>query len=123
MGYPLARDRLINRRGGDAPEANMGAGHRRDRPRKTPAVAVEHRQGPQIDRMVPYAPDESVAERVEIGATVVIDDPLRIAGGARGVVERDRVPFILGRHFREGRVAARDERFVIHLAEELATRS
>jgi hypothetical protein len=35
-----------------------------------------------------HAPDEDVAERVQIGAAVVVDDALRIAGRARGVVER-----------------------------------
>ena len=35
-----------------------------------------------------------VAERVQIGAAVVIDDALGVAGRARGVVERDRVPFV-----------------------------
>ncbi len=96
MGYSLARDRLIDRRGVDAPQANMSAGHRRNRPRKTPAVAVEHRQGPQIDRMVPHAPDENVAKRIQIGAAVVIHDPLRITGRARRVVESNRFPLIFG---------------------------
>ena len=40
-----------------------------------------------------------VADRVQVGAAVVVDDALGIAGRARGVVERDRLPFV-------GRVAA-----------------
>ena len=32
--------------------------------------------------------------RVQVGAAVVVDHALRVAGGARGVVERDRVPLV-----------------------------
>jgi hypothetical protein len=56
---------------------------------------VEHRQRPQVHRVVRHAPDEDIADAVQIGAAVVIDHALRIAGGARGVVERDRLPLVL----------------------------
>src|ERR1700731_4138308 len=120
MGYSLTRDRLVDRRGVDAPQANMSAGHRRDRPRKAPAVAVEHWQGPEIDRVVPHAPDENVAERIQIGAAVMIHDPLRITGRTRSVVESNRFPLIFGRLFREGGVASCEKCLVIHLPEKVA---
>jgi hypothetical protein len=66
----------------------MRPGECGDRPRKAPAVAVEHRQGPQIDRMMPHAPDENIAERIQTGAAMVIDDTLRVPGGAGSVVGR-----------------------------------
>ena len=35
-------------------------------------------------------------QRVEVGAAMVVDHALGVAGGARGVVERDRVPLVGG---------------------------
>jgi hypothetical protein len=109
MGHLFARDCLVDRSGLDPTQSDMGAGHRRDRPRETPAVAVEHRQGPQIDRVLPHAPDQDAAERVQISSTVVIDDTFRVAGGPRGVVERDRLPLVLRHHLHELRVAGREK--------------
>ena len=58
--------------------------------------------------------------RQQIGAAMVIDHALGIAGGAGGVVERDRVPFV-GRAFsRRSRVARGDELLILDLAEPLA---
>ena len=88
----------------------MGAGHRRDRPREAPAVAVEHRQGPQIDRVLPHAPDQNIAERIQISAAMVIDDALGVAGRARGIVERDRVPLVRRRQLPQIRGRRRRER-------------
>jgi hypothetical protein len=86
MGHPFARDRLVDRPGFDPPQADMRPGECGNGPWEAPAVAVEHRQCPQIDRMMPHAPDEDVAERIQISAAVVIDDTLRVAGRAGGVV-------------------------------------
>ena len=74
----------------------MRAGDDRDRPREAPAVAVKHRQRPQIDRMLaPCAQVTTLPTAEQMRAAVVIDDALRIAGGAGGVIERDRVPFVV----------------------------
>ncbi len=66
------------------------------RPREAPAVAVEHRQRPQIDRVLGHGAGQHVALGHQVGAAVVVDDALGIAGRAGGVVERDRVPFVVG---------------------------
>jgi hypothetical protein len=79
----------------DLAQAHMGARHRHHRPAETPAVAMEQRQRPQIDRLARHLPRHDVAERLQIGAAVGIDDALRPAGGAGGVVERDRLPLVL----------------------------
>ena len=63
-----------------------------------------------------------VAERVQVGAAVVVDDALRIAGGAGGVVQRDRVPLVGRRLPGELRVALGEERLVVDVAETLAAR-
>jgi hypothetical protein len=39
---------------------------------------------------------DDVAGREQMRAAMVIDDALRVAGRARRVVERDRVPFVAG---------------------------
>jgi hypothetical protein len=123
MGDVLARDRRVDPLGLDPPQADMRAGERRDGPRKAPAVAVKHRQGPEIDRMVPHSPDEDVAERVQIGAAMVIDHALGVAGGARGVVESDRFPLVPRHHLLELRITGREKRFVVHFTEPLAART
>ena len=92
-------DRLLGERGEDRlarhlAQADLGPGLQDDAPREAPAVAVEHRQSPQIDRELRHAPDEDVADRVQVRAAVVIDHALRVAGGARGVVQRDRLPLV-----------------------------
>ena len=74
----------------------MGADDRRERPRETPAIAVEHRQGPQIDCVFLHRGGQGVALSKEIRATVMRNDTFGIARGARGVVDRNGVPFVLG---------------------------
>ena len=75
-----------------------------------PAVAVEHRQRPQVDRVVAHVPADDVGQRVQVGAAVVVDHALGVAGGAGGVVERDGVPLVVGQRPVEVRVAAGEER-------------
>ena len=123
MGDAVARDRVVDRCRLDPAQADMGTGERGDGPRKAPAVAVKHRQGPQIDRVLPHAPDQDVAERVQVGAAMVIDDAFRVAGGARGVVERDRVPIRRPASLPGIQGHRREKGLVIQLAEPLAARS
>ena len=70
---------------------------------KAPAVAMEHRQRPEIHRVLRHAPVEDVADRVQMRAAMVIDHALRIAGGARRVVQRDRIPLVGRRSARRSR--------------------
>ena len=91
-----------------------------DRPREAPAVAVEHGQRPEIDRPMRHGPGDAVAERVQVGAPVVIDDALGVARGAGGVVERDRLPLVLGPAPVVVRVAVGQQRLVFDAAEQVA---
>ncbi len=120
MGHLVIGDRAVDRGRLDPAQADLRARLQGDRPRKAPAVAVEHRQGPQIGRVQPHVPDQDVADRVQIGAAVMVDHALGPAGGARGVVERDRLPFIGRKQRREVRIALVQERLVGGLAEPLA---
>ena len=72
--------------------------------------------------MVGHVPRDRVRDRVEVRAPVAVDHALRVAGGAGGVVERDRVPLVGRPPPREVRVAAREERLVLDLAEQVPAR-
>ncbi len=118
--HPLALDQLEDPGRFDLPQADMGGADRGHGPGEGPAVAVEHRQGPEIDRARIEAEDQGAAHGVQEGAAVVIDDALGIAGRARGVAERDRVPFVRGRRPVERGIARRQQRLVVHDPEALA---
>jgi len=53
--------RIIDRLGVGAAQADRGAGDQRQGPREAPAIAMEHRQGPEIDRMDAHRPLRGVA--------------------------------------------------------------
>ena len=113
-------NQIENRLRVDAPQTHIGARRCRDCPRETPAVAVKHRQRPQIHRMRCHAPRHDVAHRVEIRAAVVIHHALGVTRGARGVVKGERVPLLV-RHFPgKIRVPLGNECFVVDAAQQLA---
>ena len=68
---------------------------------------------------MPHAPDQDVADSVQVRASMMIDDALGVAGGARGVVERDRLPFVHRQHRRQAEIGAVEQRLVGGLAQEL----
>src|SRR5690606_7924478 len=79
----------------DPAQAHVHTGDGGDCPGVAPAVAVEHRQGPQVDRVLTHVPGHLVTHGVEEGTAVVIDHTLGVAGGAGGVVEADGVPLVI----------------------------
>ena len=81
---------------------------------------MKHRQGPEIDRVAADVGGEDVAGGEQIGAAMVVDDALRIAGRARGVVERDRVPFVAGRRPLVSFVPLGDQGLVVEIPQPLA---
>jgi len=87
---------------GDADAAGSGGGRR---PGKAPAVAVEHRQRPEVLTFCGEAVIERHRERVQVCAAVMVDHALRAAGGAGGVIDGDRLVFVLDRR-NDLRVAA-----------------
>ena len=92
--HAVLRDQPVDRRRVHGAEADVRPGVRRHRPGEAPAVAVEHRQRPQVDAVPRHVPGDDVADRGEVGAAVVDDDALRVARRARGVVERDGLPLV-----------------------------
>jgi len=81
MGDAVRADGVEDQLRIDSAQADVGPGVGSHGPHKAPAVAVEHRQRPQIDGVRRHAPTDDVAHRIEIGAAVMIDDALRITGG------------------------------------------
>src|SRR5258708_20748459 len=75
-------------------QADMRTSHGSHGPGKAPAIAMEHWQRPQIDTLAVHAGRDDFGERVEVGATSRVHDAFRIAGGARGVVDRNRLVLI-----------------------------
>ena len=98
----------------------MRAAKRRDGPREAPAVAMEHRQRPQVAREVRHGPRRGVANRVQVRAAMMGDDALRVARRARGVRDGDRVPLVLRRLEPRERVVRDQQRLVLVPAEPLA---
>ena len=117
---PLVADRREDQRRIDAAQAHVRGAGGGDRPRVRPAAAVEHRQRPQVDAVGREPERERVAERVEIRAAMVIDDALGIAGRARRVEQRERVPLVARARPRERGIAFREQILVAHAAEALA---
>ena len=113
-------DQVVHRLGAHLAQADVNARLDADRPREAPAVAMEHRQRPQIDRVAAHVGGDDIADREQVGAAVMIDDPLGVAGGARGVVERNRVPLVARPDPFVFRVALGEQRLVVERAERCA---
>ncbi len=94
MRHPVFQQRLIDGARLHMAQADAHPGGGRQCPGEAPAVAVEHRQGPQIDGVLGQLPGEHVVDRIEVGAAMVIDHPLGVARGARGVVQGNRLPLV-----------------------------
>ena len=120
MGHAMVGDGVVHRRRAHLAQADMGAGHHRDGPWEAPAIAMKHRQRPEIDAVLAHAAGEHVADGEQVGAAVVINDALGISGGARSVVERDRVPLIVRPVPVEAWIAGGDELLVFERAQPLA---
>ena len=91
-----------------------------DGPGVAPAVAMEHRQSPEIDWLMAKAQQREVADGVQIGAAMVVDHALRGAGGAGGVVQRDRIPFVPQGHGLEMGIALLQQCLVVERADQAA---
>ena len=91
-------------RGLELRQAQMHAAHRRDRPREAPAVAVEHRQRPQVDGVAVEPHVQRHRQRLQVRAAMVVHDALGPRGRAARVVEREQRTLV--RH-RAGNAARR----------------
>ncbi|MGY3467361.1 hypothetical protein ACVW0I_004232 [Bradyrhizobium sp. LM6.11] len=69
----------------DLAQADIDAGGGSNSPGETPPVAVEHRQRPEINRMLAEIAREDIADGIQICAAMMGHDALGIARGARRV--------------------------------------
>ena len=120
MGHAVIGDGVVYRLRPHRAEAHMRAGDEAQRPGEAPAVAVEHRQRPQIYGMLAHAGRDGVGVAHQRRAAMVIDHAFGIAGRAARVVQRDRVPFVRGHGPGKLRVTVGDEGLVVEIAEAFA---
>ena len=112
VGHALGRERAPDRLRLHLRQAHVLCAGRGDRPRVRPAVAVEHRQRPQVGAARRQAGLGDHAERVQVGAAVVGHDALRAARGAGRVVDREQRALVLGPLQVDG-LGVRDQRLVV----------
>src|SRR5690554_704733 len=98
----------------------MHASQRGNGPWIAPTVAMEHRQGPQIHRMITHRPSHLVAHRVEERAAMVVHHAFGVTGGARGVIERNGLPFIVWPLPSKVRIAFCEKGFIVKFTDRAA---
>ena len=79
-------------------QADAGGPDRGHAPGQRPAVAVEHRQRPQMPARRGQAELQGHAHRVEIRAAMGVDHALGPSRGPAGVVHRDHGVLVAGQH-------------------------
>ncbi len=98
VGDPLVPDRLPDALRVDLAQGDVGRPGCGDRPREAPAVAVEHRQRPEVRGARVQPGLRGHRERLQVGAAVGVHDALGTTGRAAGVVERQQRQLVLHRH-------------------------
>ena len=93
--HALAVDQLPHAAGVDRALGDVARGHRGDGPGEAPAVAVEHRQRPEVGALGREPGHDDLGERVQVRAAVRVDDALGRPRRARRVVDRDRLLLVL----------------------------
>ncbi len=121
VGHRMLGNGGVDRIWLDLAQAYVRATGQRHRPGMAPAVAVEHRQGPQVDAARPQLEDQRAGAGVEVGAAVMQDHALGIPRGAGGVVDGDRLPFVLRRTQRPPRVALGQKRLIVQVVSEVGS--
>ena len=119
MGYAIFANGIENSVGAHRAQTDTGAVERGDGPRETPAVAMKHRQCPEVHRVRTHVPGQRIRHRVQVGAAVVSDYALGVAGGARCIAKRDRAPLVIGQAPAELGIAALDKVFVLDITDQL----
>ena len=81
MGDVILRDGFVDIGCADAPQTDIRATLHGDCPRKTPAAAVKEWQCPQVHRIQRQAPNQGIADGIQIRPTMMVDHALWVAGG------------------------------------------
>ena len=117
MGDLSLLDQGIDQFGIDPAQADMGALGGGHAPGEGPAGAVEHRQRPKVDAAAVEAVGHRLPDRVQVGAAVMVDHALGVAGGTRGVEQAERLPLVVRQLPGEVRIAFLQKRLVVEGAE------
>ncbi len=120
VGHGVLLDHGEDHRRVHLAQAHVGARGGGHAPGVGPAVAVEHRQRPQIDALLVDAEGEHLADGVQVCAAVVVHDTLGLTGRAGGVAQTDGLPFIGWRAVRVRARAFLEQRLVVFLSEQPA---
>ena len=104
----------------NVPQTDAGAGNGSERPGETPAVAVKHRQRPEVDRVSTHIPAQRHGNRVQVGTPVVIHHPFGITGSSRGVIECNSLPLVFDLEAAVLGVSRRQYVIIGHVAEQFA---
>ena len=101
----------------DLAQTHMGAANRGHRPGISPARAVEHRQRPQIARLVVELERQRVRHRAKVRAAMAEHDALRVPRGAGCVEQADALPLICDTGVVEIGVTTGDEILVLGIGD------
>ena len=86
----------VNAFGGGTAHKHMGTREQRNGPGEAPTVAVKQRQRPQVGGVMGHFPGHHIVNRVGPGTAMGIHHPFGVTGGARGVVQCQGVPLVIG---------------------------
>ena len=115
MRHPLVGDRIIDRPRGDIAAAHHRGAQHWHQPDVIPVVAVKQRHDGQIPRIARQFPTDDRAHGHQIRAAMMVNHPLGPPRGARGIVERKALPFILGHDPFEIRIARGQKILIAHM--------
>ena len=99
----------------------MGCECCRDCPCESPAIAVKHWQGPQVDRLSIKPHSRHVAQRIKIRTAMMINTALGISSRSRCIEQRQGLPFVFWLVAQKFRARVADKRLVVRFADKLAT--
>ena len=74
MRHLMRLDKLENLLGGNRPGQHNGCRHQRSRPGMPPAVAMKHRHGVKIGRVLPQLPGGDCSKAHQIGTAMMVDN-------------------------------------------------
>ena len=102
------------------PKTHMSAANGGDCPGISPAIAVEHWQGPQVDGLGRHVESHGVGHGRQVGTAMMVNHAFGIAGGSRCVVQGNGIPLVCGMLPASFRIAFLQQSFVIKLRQPLA---
>ena len=98
-------------------QADVGAANGRHSPGEAPAVAMKHRQHPEIIRTVVHGQFNHFTYSIKIGAAMVVHYTFRSSRGAGCIVDGNGLIFVFDQDGQRFRTAGLQKRLVAHALE------